>query len=220
MENSENRNEELEKFRRRADKLVDEAPEKFIEKGVKLLIKLLCRWDDSGLWSKAYTLFYTPHIKVFSKLLAEEIRYDALWKQTTELRKSIEKYQQELEEVRQQLPAAPPGVSPTSSGIQLVQRIDGMIGGAIKLLKVCQDKVAAINRFLDVNRPHNMFDYVIGKGKNHTARNDLCYAVRDMVLEVETLVNFRNEWARYEGMVPKSASLRHRMQQQCTSTPF
>jgi hypothetical protein len=210
----------LEDLKNKPEELFQGARETAVERSIDLLIEGLTRWDDSGLWKSAYGTFFAPQIKIFAKLLLSELKYNDLYRFEINFMHAVDDYTDDMVRIRKRLPRVPASVMTHQKSYKLMEILDGWIGGTKSVIKGCARQTSRVNEFLSVDRPNNIFEYVPGKGSVSTARNDLCYAVLNLVRECELLIRYRNEWARVLQLPPVWPSLRSEMLVQCPNTPY
>lgn len=205
----------------KARDLVDSVVESAIKKAIHIIIDNLTRFDDSGLWSKAYKAFYAPHIEIMVKLLSTELRYDHQWTQITQLRHLVDCYTDDLRRLLGQLPPVPSApVQQTVGTVNLFEVLDAGIRGTLNVIVSVTQKIKSVNEYLQIYRPKNVFDFVIGQNGNFTARNGLCDSARSLISVVERMADYRNSWSRACGVPISRSEFRLGIQQECTDTRF
>lgn len=213
--------EEREKVKDKGRDLVDDAYEKAIEKLMKMMIERLMKWDDSGWWSKAYKAFYAPQIKILTKLILTEFKYDPQWTEITRLRHEVDDYTRVMQDISRNIQDPPFGSrGHTAIGRKMLEIMDAMLQGNINLLNGCVKKTVEMNQLLEIHKPKNIFDLVMGVKTNGQARNGYCDSVKSLISITEDLAVKRNRWAALEGLMPKRTNFRQGMQDQCPETIF
>jgi hypothetical protein len=216
---------ELERRKEAEDKLSDlsdKALEKGLKKTMKVLIEGLMSWDDSNLWGKAYKAFYAPHITILSKLIVTELKYDHQWTVIVQLRASVDIYTRQLNDLLGRIDSPKMnGNYPPMEGRAFVDVLDAVVRGGLNVLFSCTERVKKLNKMLEIIRPSNQFDFVIGKHGNYTARNNLCDSIKELMKVVEEFADFRNSWARAVKMDLKETRInRGVLQDQCPKSLF
>lgn len=209
---------ELENAKERINRRIDELPAKAIETAIKKLLKNLTIWNYDGAWGQAYGAFYSPHIKVLSKLLTTELKYHGSWAQMMDTVHAVDDYTREMKQLRLQIPE--PYDAKNIFISELVVIADRWLQGNLRVFGMAYTKVKELNEFLGKNKAYNLFDQIFGHDTNCTARNDVCYAVSRFCDESDKLVLIRNQWARKVGKTQLLFNFRRKMEGQCPDTLF
>jgi hypothetical protein len=212
---------EAERAKDIAREYIDDKFENIISHTIKKLIDMMTSWDDSGLWSRGYKALYAPQITVFSKLLATELKYDRNWVSLRDLRHEAARYNEEVDRIVKSIPDPAFGShNPSENGRKLVKVMDQFLQGNINVMNTLSEKVAKINRILEIEKPRNIFDLVFGTEASYTARNDFCYEVKDFISTVEDLATKRNRWAATQRLLPARTNFKMGLERQCPDTAF
>lgn len=205
------------------DELVQKAEEKTVEKLCKSLLEILVS-HMGKFWVKGMQTFYAPHIKVLSKLLVTELKYEGLYRFERKITSEVRNYREDMQNIVKGLPKIYQidlrATSPKYTSVTLMNILDAWILGSKKVLTSIASSLGEVNRLLEIEKPRNLFDVVFGRESTYAARNDLCSETLDLVEETEKLIRYRNEWARVFNYGQMWPSLRAEVSKQCPSTPF
>jgi hypothetical protein len=190
---------------------LDEKKREFLEAGVKQTITKIIETITEGLvegtrfWSLPYKAFYKPHIDIFAELITTEWRYDGMWQTMMKLVHEVDDYRKFLELYLKRFPQVPGIKSDTR---ELVKNLDYVINGTEELQRRVCLKLKEINKFLAIQEDTKMdlFKLIFVAGKNGTigkAREDLCYATKQLLDTTSRLIDYRNKWAN--GLAQRSA---------------
>lgn len=194
-----------------------------LEQAIKQLMQRTIPPIEAGKWwGRAFTAYYSPHIKIFARMLLAEIQWHHDWRALVQLARFLKLYREDLETFERLLPelglSHPLNDVERARVVELLERVDGILRGTFSVCEEVKKQVAQVNEKLSLTKRDNVFDFVAADGAVTNARNDVCLAAAGLFAAFEKLKSARNRLALIIGIAPMLGRPARRWEQVCEHT--
>lgn len=86
---------------------------------------------------------------------------------------------------------------------KLVLEFDGLLTAQEEVFAKIGEVFRESKIFLEIDKPRNVFDSVLGRGAIEIAEKELCYSTKQLYEAYIALINHRDEWAKFLGKKTK-----------------
>ncbi len=186
-----------------------------IEQAIKLILKKTGPVGEyTKLWGSAMTAYFSPQIRVISRLFETQMKYGATVSQLDSLRAELDHYCEDMKEIYRALPE-PTNIeaNPTT----LIKHLDCLLLGIFSLIRRTSQHILKINEFLEIDRPSDIFALVIGNRAVYSSRLRVCETARNLLDVFDALRRYRNALAMKIGRAPLLGSPSSSMEAGCES---